>query len=469
MHEVQDWEPRAHLICCIAMTSNTHTTIVIGAGVAGLVAAIDLHRAGQRVLVLEAAPEVGGRVRTTVQDGFRLDHGFQVLFTAYPVLNQYLDHGALKLQPFQPAARIVRDGNRTALVGDALNDFSLLVPSLTGGAVPIADLLRMLRLRQFARGLTVDECFAAEHATVSTRDFLSARGFSKQTIDGFFAPFYGGILLDRTLTTRASVLLFTFKMLSEGKTAVPEAGMGAVPAQMAQLLPADAIRCNARVRALRVENGRACGVTLDDGAVVEASDVVLATDLITAHALTESIGAQLNEPRQVLGCSTVYYSAPTALLPGRALWLNARRGATVSHAITLTEVAAHYAPRGQHLIAATVLGAAATHDDQTLDAAVRHDLAAMAPAAAIAAATAGTAGTVDPVSAVNALTRIAIWRVPLSQYAQPVVNTFTATPHSARTSVHGLWRASETAHSSSLDGAARGGQLAARELLQQRA
>ncbi len=430
------------------MTTDPQITLVVGAGVAGLVAAIELHRVGRPVLVLEAAPEVGGRVRTTVRDGFQLDHGFQVLFTAYPVLNEYLDHRALQLHSFQPAARIVRDDGGTALVGDALNDLSLLIPSLTGGAVPVTDLLRLLRLRQYATALTVDECFANQHVGVSTRDFLQARGFSSRTIDGFFAPFYGGILLDRTLTTRASVLLFTFKMLAEGKTAVPAAGMGAITAQMAGLLPATAVRCNTPVRALHVENGRATGVTLDDGTVLNARDVILATDLIAARALTHSIGVALDEPKQVLGCTTVYYSAATAVLPGRALWLNARRDATVSHAITLTEVAADYAPAGQHLIAATVLGEAATRDDETLDAAVRSDLARM-----------------SPVTSDTSLNRLAVWRVPLSQFAQPVLANASAAHTSVRIAVHGLWRASETAHSSSLDGAARGGQLAARALL----
>jgi hypothetical protein len=65
-------------------------------------------------------------------------------------------------------------------------------------------------------------------------------------------------------------------------------------------------------------------------------------------------------------------------LPGKALWLNARADATVSHAVTITEVAPSYAPAGRHLIAATVLGEAATRDDDALDRAVRADLATMA-------------------------------------------------------------------------------------------
>ena len=44
------------------MTTNTKTVTVIGAGLAGLSAACDLHRAGSRVIVLEACNRVGGRV-----------------------------------------------------------------------------------------------------------------------------------------------------------------------------------------------------------------------------------------------------------------------------------------------------------------------------------------------------------------------------------------------------------------------
>lgn len=44
------------------MISTDRTVIVIGAGLAGLAAAYDLHRAGWKVTVLEARPRVGGRV-----------------------------------------------------------------------------------------------------------------------------------------------------------------------------------------------------------------------------------------------------------------------------------------------------------------------------------------------------------------------------------------------------------------------
>lgn len=433
------------------MTPSAPPVLIIGAGIAGLIAAIDLHRAGRAVQVLEAAPEPGGRVRTTVRDGVRLDHGFQVLFTGYPVLNSYLDHEALDLRPFRPAAHIVRDHGVHKLVGDAIADPSLLLPSITGGALPWRDLWRLLQLRTAAIRLSVDECFAPRFRSVSTRDFLRAWGFSPRAIDGFFAPFYGGILLDRSLATRASVLLFTFKMLAEGRTAVPAAGMGAIPQQLAAQLPAGVVSYDARVRALRVRDGRADGVVLDDGRELAASHVVLATDFVSARAFAATAGITLGGPTGAVGCTTLHYVADRAVLPGRALYLNARADATVSHAITLTEVAPSYAPPGRHLVSATVLGAAADQPDDALDRAVRSDLARMATQ-----------------STPLALEHVATWRVPLSQYAQPV-DRGDVVPPTARTALPGLVLASEILHSSSLEGAARGGQMAARAVLDEEA
>lgn len=454
-------------------------TIVVGGGIAGLVAAIELHRAGRRVVVYEAAPEVGGRVRSRVIDGCVIDHGFQVLFTAYPTLNRYLDHGALSLRRFLPAARIVRTPHRSALVGDAMRDLSLLWPSLTGGALGWRDLLRMRALRTRAMRTTIDACIDDPTLRgMTTRAYLEQFGFSRAAIDGFFAPFYGGILLDRSLTTRASVLLFTFKMLAEGDTAVPAVGMGAIPRQMAAQLPAGSVHTGVRVRALHVEGGAACGVVLDDGSVVRASQVVLATDVVQAQQLAQSVRLTLHEPQQVLGCTTVYYRSAQPVLPGRALWLNAIRSTrtthdstgtastaaatddapVVSHAVTLTDVAPSYAPPGTHLIAATVLGADAMRADDDVDAAVRRDLERMSPLTTPFGAT---------------LERVSVQRIPLAQFAQPVEAVAAGQlglggSHSstgataASTSLPGLFRASEVLHSSSLEGAARGGQMAAR-------
>ena len=64
--------------------------VVVGGGVAGLACARALHRAGWPVLVFEREGAVGGRARSRRVDGYTIDRGFQVLFTAYPVLGAAL-------------------------------------------------------------------------------------------------------------------------------------------------------------------------------------------------------------------------------------------------------------------------------------------------------------------------------------------------------------------------------------------
>ena len=60
--------------------------VVIGAGLAGMNAAIQLQKAGREVVVLEAAERAGGRVQSDQIDGFICDRGFQLINARYPEL-----------------------------------------------------------------------------------------------------------------------------------------------------------------------------------------------------------------------------------------------------------------------------------------------------------------------------------------------------------------------------------------------
>jgi protoporphyrinogen oxidase len=356
------------------------------------VCALEVARAGRHVRVLEAAGEPGGRARSTVRDGCTFDHGFQVLFTAYPTLAAYLDFPALALRKFRPAAHVVSRKN-AVLIGDALSDKSLLMDVVAARSIGLTDKLRLLNLRRHAMELTIDECFAPQYANISTRALLAQRGFATAVINGFFAPFYGGILLDRTLSTSAAILMFTFKMLSEGDTVIPAGGMGAMARQMAQRLPAGTLRTGACVTSVTLRDARATGVTLDDGHHIDASDVVLATDAPTTARLAATCGVHVDAGLSGVGSTSLYFTASRAPLTGKSLWLNDDPNAVIGHAVT----------------------------------------------------------------------PVALWRVPYSQFAQPP--GFTAAGPVIASDVRGLWRASELQHSSSLEGAARGGRAAAAALL----
>jgi phytoene dehydrogenase-like protein len=74
--------------------------VIIGAGLAGLSCAVSLEAAHVSVTLLEASDAPGGRVRTDLVEGFRLDRGFQVMLTAYPEAKRLLDYDALQLKKF---------------------------------------------------------------------------------------------------------------------------------------------------------------------------------------------------------------------------------------------------------------------------------------------------------------------------------------------------------------------------------
>jgi phytoene dehydrogenase-like protein len=146
--------------------------IVVGAGLAGLTCAKVLTERGHEVVVFEASDGVGGRVRTDALDGFLMDRGFQVYFSAYPVAKRHLDHAALDLRAFDPGAIIYRDRDTSVLAGPSRKPGSLFA-SLLSDAASFGDTLRTLGL---------------------------AAKFSEEFIDTFFRPFYGGIFLDRSLS-----------------------------------------------------------------------------------------------------------------------------------------------------------------------------------------------------------------------------------------------------------------------------
>ena len=103
--------------------------LIVGAGMAGLTAATQLYSKGFSVRVLERESVIGGRIRTDVVDGFRIDHGFQVYLTAYPNAQNVLDLDQLDLQTFSPGA-VIWTGKKFTSVIDPLRRPSKIVNTI---------------------------------------------------------------------------------------------------------------------------------------------------------------------------------------------------------------------------------------------------------------------------------------------------------------------------------------------------
>jgi phytoene dehydrogenase-like protein len=342
--------------------------LVVGAGLAGLACARELHRRGVPVHVVEADDAVGGRVRTDRQDGFLLDRGFQVLLAGYPAAQAQLDLDALDLRPFYPGALVPRGGRQVEVADPRRHPVAALGALRAGVATP-ADGAAMARLLWEGRASVRD---GLDHDgggdTQTTIEALHAAGVSQRLIDAFLRPFLTGITLDPELRVSARFARFVLGSFLAGPTAVPAAGMQAIPDQLAAGLPLGCVRLGARV--VDVEED---GVTLTGGVRLDAAAVVVATDGPAAARLLPG----LPDPGGV-STTALWFDAPVSPTGGRPLLVlegDGLLGALVNNVAVLSDVAPGYAPAGRSLVNASLpAGRGDDLDDDALDHAVRAQL-----------------------------------------------------------------------------------------------
>jgi len=159
---------------------------IIGAGVSGLISAYELEQEGYRPIIIEQSNEVGGRVKTIHEKGYALDLGFQVLLTAYPLANKYLDMDKLQLNKLESGA-LVYANNKSYLIGDPLRNWKLLIPTLMADIGSLSDKFRILKLNIRLKNKSIEEIFKSPEKT--TQEYLSEFGFSSKIIQRFFKPF----------------------------------------------------------------------------------------------------------------------------------------------------------------------------------------------------------------------------------------------------------------------------------------
>jgi phytoene dehydrogenase-like protein len=339
---------------------------VVGAGLAGLACARHLVQNGISCRVFETSDGVGGRVRTDVVDGFRIDRGFQVLLTAYPEASAVLDYAALDLRAFEPGALVRLDG-RWERVGDPFRDVGALLPTLRARVGTLGDKLRVLRLRESVRRGTPESLWSRPET--STLDALRTRyGFSARMTDRFFRPFLGGVLLDRDLGASSRAFEFYFRMFGEGDAVVPALGIGAIPEQLASRLPPGTVCLNAPVEAVEPDGS---GLRLASGEAVACRAVVVATDAAAVPGLVPGTPVPAWK-----GTVQIAWAAPRVRPAGAVLMLDGDGHGPVNNVQVMSAVAPELAPAGvpgakrEALVTASVLGTP-LEDDAALDSAAR--------------------------------------------------------------------------------------------------
>jgi protoporphyrinogen oxidase len=321
---------------------------IVGAGLSGLIAALELEKAGFTPIILESSDSIGGRMKTDEVDGFLLDHGFQVLNTAYPEAKKYLDFQALRLKMFDPGA-VIFDGKESYIITDPMRNPLKIVGMAFSKVGSFLDKVKMFTLTQELKKKSNEEIF--NEPIVPTHQYLKDYGFSDQIINNFFKPFFRGIFLEKHLNTSSRMFEFVFKMFALGHAAVPEKGMGEIPEMIRRQLSKTQIYFNTPVKQIEGKS-----IHLENGETMEADRIIIA---VQPDKVMKQLQGQFAPSHKVIN---LYFSTQKSfmarpmigLIPGNHL---------VNNIVYMDDVSQAYSTNGRSLLSVSVLESVLTEKE----------------------------------------------------------------------------------------------------------
>jgi phytoene dehydrogenase-like protein len=301
--------------------------LIIGGGMAGLACAYRLVTAGVPVRLFEASKYLGGRVHTRMRDGLPIDDGFQVLFRAYPETRRLMDDVGF-------GAALIRPYDRGAICYDYGAPFTFSTNPkdlLTFRLMSLADKARLGALGASVLRTHIADIWA-DTRDEPTEAYLRRFGFSAESIERFFRPFFTGIFLNAALDTSSKNFRFVYKMLASGQTVTTRDGLGAIPQVIAAAVrkAGGVIEMEARATALIPSEGvtriTAIEIARPDGATdrVEGSAVVVAATPPEARRLLEPHDAPVARRIPTIGLpsTTLAWKLPRSLYPDKKILVN---------------------------------------------------------------------------------------------------------------------------------------------------
>lgn len=272
------------------------TVAVIGGGLAGLAAARMLCLKGVAVKLYETNGKLGGCCATTCVGGFTFNDG--ALFLAFPgMLDQLFQRLALDRSSLLPLRRIstaqktvLPDGTIVTL-GDA-GDISFEGDKGTAVTAKAREELQVFLkrwdplLQLFADDILVRPPSLSRFIAKGWQHLHLFRGTAASCLNDSFSndairSAMSGTLLFTGIPSDqapAASLLGLAAMFRQGYF-IPEGGMGSIPDTLAQAARAEGgeINLNAKVNRILVNNGRACGVDVDNVGIVTVDAVISTT------------------------------------------------------------------------------------------------------------------------------------------------------------------------------------------------
>jgi protoporphyrinogen oxidase len=193
-----------------------------------------------------------------------------VLLSSYSAAKKYLDYKSLNLQKLQAGSCVFADGKQY-FFGDPLRNLSLFIPTLFSPLGTLGDKLKIAKLNFQLQRKTLDKIF--EDREITTKEYLIAKGFSKNIIKNFFTPFFRGIFLEEELYTSSRMFEFVFKMFGEGLALLPKGGIEDIPIHLKDKLQKTEIYHNSFASSVKDME-----ITLANGKKIKTNYTIIATE-----------------------------------------------------------------------------------------------------------------------------------------------------------------------------------------------
>ena len=296
--------------------------LIVGAGLAGLNAAINLEAAGVDVRVIESSDRAGGRVASDVIDGFICDRGFQLINAQYPALQEL---NVLNELDFIEAPRVIEVclGDRRHVIGDP-RQVPWTALNRATGTIP-----EKIALLRFIVGRT--------KPGNSIGLALRSTGTCYERV---LRPFLQGVFLTDPDNVDATYGHSIIKSFVNGRPGVPRNGVG-------ELSKALAHRVSNIVYNTRVDGIEKTSVHTNNGTYT-ANKILVATDATTATQLLD-----LTEVPRMAGCITWYHAVSENPSGNGRLVVDGQRRGPIINSVVMSDVSSNYAPANQHLVSTT--------------------------------------------------------------------------------------------------------------------
>ena len=319
-----------------------NSIVIVGGGIAGLQAANILQSKGLDFILIEKSMSLGGRVQSEEFQGYILDHGFQVLQTAYPEVQRSLQISKWDLSYFQSGAYVLNEGKFKPFL-NPLKSPLLFLKNIDSAGATIFDFLKLAWIWLKTQG----SISPINSDPETTSELISRYRFSEKFQRNFLRPFFAGIFLDDQLSPPATLFFYYMKQFLEGKAALPKQGMGAIALDLASGIPKEKIMTGVWVTEIK---GKTLQLSNDE--TVHFDQLVLATDPKQACELLK-----IDFPPQAhFGSKTFYFSMDKKLeTPLPLIHLMPIHSSPLLHFSCLSQVNPDLAPEGKHLISATSL------------------------------------------------------------------------------------------------------------------